>query len=112
MVSSESDFFGDGEIVVFRLSPVDQVDGLCDLPDFCLHRHAVAKKAVNLLVVAIQAAAVMIRLRMQCRDSSVDLVRRVNASGEERRQQMCFDVAVVVAIAPVPEVAIPKLIAE
>src|SRR5207247_1839317 len=80
--------------------------------DICLHLHAVAKKAVDVLVIAVQAASVVVRLCMQCGDGSVDLVGSVAASNKERSQHVFFDIAVAIAVAPVAEISVAKLIAE
>ena len=73
MVALERDFLGDGEVVLLRLVPVDEVDGLGDLARLDLHRHAVAQQAVDGLVVAVEAAAVVVRLGAQLVDGAADL---------------------------------------
>ena len=45
MVALERDFLGDGEIVLLRVVPVDEMDGLGDLAGLDLHGHAVAQRA-------------------------------------------------------------------
>ena len=109
-VAEKSDLLGDGKVVLFRLRPIDQMDGFGDLSRLDLYRYAVTQQAVNGLVVAVKAAAVIVRLRAQCSDGFVDLRRAVAGPGEKGSQQVCFDVPVVVAIPPVAEVPISEFI--
>ncbi len=92
--------------------PVDEVDGLRDLARLDLHRHAVAQQAVDGLVVAVEAAVVVVRLGAQLVDGAADLRRGVAALGQVGREQPFLDVAVAVAVGPVAEVAIAQLVAE
>ncbi len=65
VVALERHLLGDGEVVLLRLVPVDEVDGFRDLARLDLHRHAVAQQAVDGLVVAVERAAVVVRLGAQ-----------------------------------------------
>ena len=65
MVALERHLLGDGEVVLLRLLPVDQVDGLRHLARLDLHRDAVAQQVVDRLVVAVEAAVVVVRLGAQ-----------------------------------------------
>ena len=65
VVALERHLLGDGEVVLLRLVPVDEVDGLRDLARLDLHRHAVAQQVVDGLVVAVERAAVVVRLGAQ-----------------------------------------------
>ena len=40
VVAMQGDFLGDGEVVLFGVRPIDQVDGLRDRADLGLHLHA------------------------------------------------------------------------
>ena len=73
MVALERHFLGDGKVVLLGVRPVDEVDGLRDLARFDLHRHAVAQQVVDGLVVAVEAAVVVVRLGAQFVDGNVDL---------------------------------------
>ena len=42
VVAAQGHFLGNGEIVLLRLCPIDELDRLGDLARFDLHRHAVA----------------------------------------------------------------------
>ncbi len=108
----QRDFLGDGEVVLLRLLPVDEVDGLGDLARLDLHRHAVAQQAVDGLVVAVEAAVVVVRLGAQLVEGRADLRRRVAALGQLGGEQVLLDVAVAVAVGPVAEVAVAQFIAE
>jgi hypothetical protein len=75
VVALERDFLGDGEVVLFRVVPVDQVDRLRDLAGLGLHRHAVAQQRVDRLVVAVQAAVGVVRFGAQLVQGPADLRR-------------------------------------
>ena len=61
VVAIQGDFLSDGEVVLFRLLPVDEVDSLRDLPGLGFHRNTVAQEAVDSLVVVVEAAGVVVR---------------------------------------------------
>ena len=65
VVAAQRHFLGDGEVVLLRLLPVDELDRLGDLAGLDLHRHAVAQQAVNRLVVVVEAAVGIVRLGAQ-----------------------------------------------
>jgi hypothetical protein len=73
----ERHLLGDGEVVLLRLRPVDEVNGLRDPAGLGLHRHAVAQQAVDGLVVAVERAAVVGGLRAQPMERHGDLRWRV-----------------------------------
>ena len=83
-----------------------------DLARLDLHRHAVAQQVVDGLVVAVEAAAVVVRLGAQLVEGAADLRRGVAAPGQVGREQPFLDVAVAVAVGPIAEVAVAQLIAE
>ena len=112
VVALERHLLGDGKVVLLRLIPVDEVDGFRDLARLDLHRHAVAQQVVDGLVVAVEAAAVVVRLGAQLVDGHVDLRRGVAAFGQVSREQPFLDVAVAVAVGPVAEVAVAQFVAE
>src|SRR5262249_50497853 len=91
---------------------VDEVDGLRDLARFDLHRHAIAQQAVDGLVIAVEATAVVVCVGAQFVEGATDLCRSVTAPGQVGGEQPCLNVAVAVAVGPVAEVAVAKLIAE
>src|SRR6266511_976558 len=74
------------------------MDGLRDPSRLDLSRHAVAQQFVDLLVIAVQAAAVVVGLGAQRVDCFVDLRRAVAVPAQVSREQMFLDVAVVVAV--------------
>ena len=112
LVAFEGYLLGDGEVVFLRLLPVDEVDGLRDLSRLDLYRDAVAQQTVNGLVVAVEIAAVFVRLGAQLVERHADLLTGIAVSGKVVRQQTFLDVAVAVAVCPVAEIAIAQLIAE
>ena len=65
VIALERHLLGDGEVVLLRLVPVDEVDGLRDLACLDLHRHAVAQQVVDGLVVAVERSVVVVRLGAQ-----------------------------------------------
>ena len=61
----ERDLFGEGEVVLFRVLPVDEVDGFGGFAGFGFGRDAVAQQAVDGLIVAVEAAIVVAGLGAQ-----------------------------------------------
>ena len=112
VVAAKRDFLGDGEVVFLRFLPVDQVDGFGDLPGLDLYRHAVAQQVVNRLVVAVEAATVVVRFGAQLVDGHADLRGVVAASRQVSGKDFSLNVAVAFAVAPIAEVAIAQFIAE
>ena len=53
----DGDFLGDGEVVLLRVLPVDQPDGLRVLADLGLHLHAVAQQLIDRAVAVVEALA-------------------------------------------------------
>ena len=112
LVTLERHLLGNSEIVLLRLLPVDEVDGFRHLARLGLHGHAVAQQVVDSVVVAVEPAAVVIRLGAESVESRTDLRRRVIALGQPCREQTLFDVAVAVAVSPVAGIAVVQLVAE
>ena len=106
VVAPERHLLGDGEVVHLRLVPVDEVDALGDLARFDLHGHAVTQRAVDGLVVAVEAAAVLACLGAELVEGAADLRRRVASPGQPGRKHPVFDVAVAVAVGPIAEIAV------
>ena len=77
---------GLGEFVFLRLLPVDQVDGFGCLARLDLHGHAVAQQAVDGLVIAVEAAVMVVGLGAQRVDGTADICRAVAALGQVIRQ--------------------------
>ena len=108
----QGNFLGNGKVVLPRPLPVDEVDGFCDLAGFDLHQHAVAQQIVDGLIIAVETAAMIIRLGAQGIDRPPDLRRSVAAPGQVGGEQSCLNVAVAVAVGPIAQVAVAKLIAK
>ena len=108
----ESDFFGNGKVVVGGLFPVDEVNRFRRLARLSLHRYPVAQQLVHGLVVAVQAAFGVVGFRAQLVQCRADLRRGVARAGQVLGQQALFDIAVVSAVGPVAQVAVTQLIAE
>ena len=51
------DFLSDGEVVLLRVLPVDQPNGLGILPDASLHLYAIAQQFIDSLVAVVQLLA-------------------------------------------------------
>ena len=109
----DRDFLGDGEVVVLRMLPVDQPDGLRVLADLGLHLHAVAQQVVDRPVAVVEALAGVARR----------LVEHVQRPGDQRlvvalllqpgtRSKLRLDVAVALAVGPVAEIVVAQLLAE
>lgn len=109
----ERHILGDGEVVVLRLAPVDEVDGLRDLARLDLHRHAVAQQVTDRLVVPVEAAAVVVRLGAQPVQGHGDLGPGVAALAQPGREQTLIDSAVTAAaVGPIAQLAVAQLVAE
>ena len=63
MISRERHLLGNREVVLSGIVPIDQVNGLGDLARLDLYRDAVAQQAVDRLVVAVERAVLVRRLR-------------------------------------------------
>ena len=75
VVAGDRDLLRYGEVVVFRVLPVDQPDGLGLLADSGLDVHAVAQQAVHVLVGLVEiAAAAERRVALQPIDRLTDQV--------------------------------------
>jgi hypothetical protein len=61
MIALERNLLGNGEVVLLRLIPVDEVDGLRDLACLDLNRHAVAQQVIDGLIIVVERAVVVIR---------------------------------------------------
>jgi hypothetical protein len=112
VVAVEGDFFGDGEIVLQRLGPVDEMDGFGGLAYVRLHGDAVAQQLVHRFVVGVGAAGLVVGLGAESVDGFGDLGGRVAGAGEIGGEEGLLDVGVVVAVAPVAEVGVVEFIAE
>ena len=112
MVAAERDLLGNGEVVLLRLLPVNEVDGFGDLARLNPHQHAVAQQVVNGLVVSVETATVVIRLGTQFADGHADLRRGVAASRQPSVEDLFLNVAVALAVGPIAEVPTMQLIAE
>ena len=107
----QGDFFGEGEVVLFRRIPVDQLDGFGDLPGFGFDRHAVAQQVVDGLVVAVERAVAVVGIGVEFVERGVDLGNGIPTVGQEGAQVIFPDVAVL-EIGSVAEIAIAELVAE
>ena len=56
--AGDGDLLGDGEVILLRVLPVDQPDGLRVLADVGLHLHAVAQQFVDRAVAVVEALGV------------------------------------------------------
>ena len=88
------------------------MDGFRDLARLDLHRHAVAQQVVDGLVVAVEAAVVVVGLGAQLVEGRANLSCGVATLRQVGREHPFLDVAVAVAVGPIAEVAIVQLIAE
>ena len=110
MVAVQGHFFGEGEIVLCGILPVDQLDGLRVFIRRHFYLHAVAEQAVDLFVVFVEVAVGVVRLRAQFVESLCNLRRAVAAFGEVGREQFFFDVAVAIAVGPVAEIFVIEFV--
>ena len=88
MIALERHLLGDGEVVLLRLLPVDQLDGLCGLAGIGLYLHAIAQQSVDGLVIGIEIAAIVVGLSAQLVESRADLLRRIPTFCQPSRQNL------------------------
>ena len=112
MIPGERHLLGNGEIVLLGVTPVDQVNRLRHLPSVDLHRYAVAQQVIDSLIVPVERAAVIRRLRAQLVQGDADLLRPIPPPAQRRREQRFLDIAVPLPVGPVAEIAVAQLIAE
>src|SRR5262249_19540530 len=77
-----------------------------------LHRHAIAQQAVDGLIVAVQIAAMIRRLRTEPVQRRRNLLPRVTGFGQMSNRERFFDVGIVGSVGPVAEVAISEFFME
>ena len=110
--AGDGHLLGDGEVVLLRVLPVDQPDGLRVLADVGLHLHAVAQQVVDGPVAVVEALARVARFSLEQVQRPVDQVLVVALLLEKGAQQVRLDVAVAVALVPVAEVVVAQRVAE
>ena len=84
VVALKRDFLGDGEIVFFRVNPVNQPN-INSILAHHLHRHAIAQQAVDSLVIVVQAAVRVVGISAQPVERAADLRRAVAALAQVGR---------------------------
>src|SRR5699024_7169789 len=108
----DRDFLDHHEVVIRRLRPVDQVDGLGCLPDVCLDLRTVPEQIVDLAVLVVERTASTECCRSQqllYRTRDQDLVV---VTTEQGCSQSGFVNVPVVPILQVAAVDVPELIPE
>jgi hypothetical protein len=108
VAAPERHLLGQGEVVLFRVLPVDQVDRLVRLPCRDLDRHAVAQELVGAQVRLIERDARRIGGGFQLLKGRGDVGAGVPAGREVLAQDRRLDATVVLALAPVAEVAVAE----
>src|SRR5262245_30000927 len=112
MTALERDLFGNREIVLFRLVPINEMDSLGGFARFDFDMHPVAKKFVDFLIIAVEGTIMIVSFTAEEVERSIDLSRGVAIFPQPIFEQNFFDVAVVGAIRPVAEVTVTQLFAE
>ena len=112
MVAEKGDFLDNGEVIFLGNLPIDEMDGLRDPARFGLDRHTIAKKAIDRLVVIVEAPVAVVRLTVKNMKGPADLGGRVAILGQVGFEQVFFDIAVVFPFSPIAQGAIAKLVTE
>ncbi len=111
VTTAQGHLLGDRKIIPFRMVPVHQVHRRERLIDGGLHRHAVTEKLIRAQIGLVKGDARGVGGGFQFSQRGGNLGAGVAARLEIRGQQARFDAAVVFPFAPVPEVAIAKVVA-
>ena len=106
----ERHLLGEREVVLLRVLPVHQVHRLVRLAGGDLHRHAVAQELVGAQVRLVERDAGGIRRRLQLLQRGGDVGGGIAAGREVLAQQRRLDRAVVLALAPVAEIAVAEAV--
>ena len=112
MATLESYLFGDRKVILRRVFPVDEMDGLCNLPSLGFNWHSISEQFVDCFVVFVQATIVVVGFDAQQVDGSADLQFVVTGLAKVSGKQCLLDVGVAQAISPIAEVSIFEFIAE
>jgi hypothetical protein len=113
VLAGHGHFFGNGEVVVFWLLPINEPDGLGLLPGAGLDLDAVAQQAVDRFVGVVEMFAFAQGgglVEAVQRPADQDLI--VAAPLQPVAQQPFFNVGVVGPILPVAQVGVAELLPE
>lgn len=95
-------------MIAFGLRPVDQLHRVVGLACGDLHRHAITQQLVGAQVGLIGRDAGDVHRDFQLLQGGVDMGGRITACAQIGAQQVAFDGAVVVALAPVAQVFVAQ----
>ena len=112
VVAFKRHLFGDGEIILLRGLPIDQMHRCRGLPRLKLHRHTIAQQGIHGLVITVETAAMVLRRAVQLVQRGADLRGAVATLCQMRAQQTVLDITVPLAVAPIAQVGIPQLSVE
>ena len=108
MATLKRHLLGQGEVVVLRVLPVDQVHILVRPPGGKQHLHRVAQQVVGAQVGLVERDAGHIGGGFQLLQGGGDMRLGVAALAQVGPQQIRLDGSVVLALVPVAEVAIAQ----
>ncbi len=111
VTTAQGHLLGDRKIIPFRMVPVHQVHCREGLIAGGLHRHAVTEKLIRAQIGLVKGDARGVGGGFQFSQRGGNLGAGVAARLEIRGEQVRFDAAVVLPFAPVPGVAIAKVVA-
>ena len=100
--------FGQGKVVLQRILPVDQPDGLAGFTGGFLHRDAIAQEAIDRFVTLIEAAALVVGSFAQFMERFGDERFAIAARPQHRAQKLRLNVAVVGPLRPVAQIVIAQ----
>lgn len=112
MTAPKGDFFGDGEVVLEGIAPINQVNGLGRPSGLGLDLHAVAHQPVHGLVVSVESPVAIGGFSAQFQKRRADLGRSVPASFQVAGEDILLDIAVVRTVGPVAEIAVAQAVLE
>ena len=108
-----ANLLGDGKVVVARVRPVDQIDGLGLLPDVWTHLDAVAEEAIHLAVGVVERFVAAERGGLvQCVECLVSDFGAMPLPRQPVAERFLLDIGVVAPPLPVAEVRIAERVSK
>ena len=104
----EGDFLGNGEVIGFRMLPIDQGNGGGGLIGGGFHLHAVDQQRIHTPIGFIEPHLAHIGGGLQLIEGATDFGGAIAAALQAGAEDFRFDVAVASPVLPIAEVAIAE----
>ena len=109
MFTLNGDLFGDSEVVIERILPVDQPDGFSVFTYIRSDLHSVAQQTINVLVNVVEAPGLIPGHLMKLVQSFADERVTIPLPLQEKAQVSLFDITVVLTHFPVAQIRVSQL---